>query len=166
MAFEQVTMRLADGQEFGPVPLATLLDWHREGRVPLDAAIIDAVTGEVRPVAEFPAFTIPPPPLPGMPGTPVPTAPGPVTTADHIIPTRNPNSLWAYYLSLAGLVCCFLPVGPVAIVLGARGLKDAKRVGVGRTHSLVGIIAGSFDSLLFLIVWALIITGLVVSFRL
>ena len=159
MAFEQVTMRLADGQEFGPVPLATLLDWHREGRVPPDAVIVDAITGEIRPAKEFPAFTVPPPPMPGMPGAPMPVVRGPVTATDHLIPVRNPSSLWAYYLSLGGLAVCCLPIGPVAIVFGAQGLQAAKQAGVGRTHSLVGIILGSFDTLLFLVVLILIIAA-------
>jgi hypothetical protein len=49
MAFEQVRVRLGDGQEFGPVAWSAMLQWHQEGRVPADAHLVDHVTGEARP---------------------------------------------------------------------------------------------------------------------
>lgn len=53
MAYEQVRMRVRDGQEFGPVTWGALLEWRRAGRVPDDAVIIDHPTGESQPALAF-----------------------------------------------------------------------------------------------------------------
>lgn len=151
MAFEQVLLRTADGQEYGPITMPELLRWHQEGRVPADAALVDCATQEVRPVSAFPALAISPPPTGQGINTSVPSS------TDHLIPTKNPKALIAYYCGVFGLVCC-IPLGPVALGFGIISLRDAKTIGVGRTHALVGIILGSLETLVGLpaiILWLL-----------
>jgi len=155
MAFEQVKLRLPDGQEFGPAPFMTAVQWHREGRVPREAWLIDAMSGESRPVMDFPALAVAPPPMPGMPNMPMP-GPAPITASDHLIPVKNPSSLAAYYISIVGMLCV-LPIGVVALIFGIKGVKYAKVVGVGRTHSWVGIILGGLETLGFLGFWIFIL---------
>lgn len=64
MAFEQVRVRLTNGQEFGPVSWSAMLQWRQEGRVPDDAALVDTETGEARPVASFPELAVQVAPVP------------------------------------------------------------------------------------------------------
>jgi hypothetical protein len=146
MAFEHVKLRTFDGQEYGPVSMQELIRWHAEGRVPHWATVIDVHTGERRPVRDFPALVIPPPPLSN---TPAATSPTQQHAINHLIPTGNSSSLVAYYCGIFGVIPCLSPVlGPIALLFGISGLSVAKKINVGRTHSLVGIIAGSLEILL------------------
>ena len=64
-----------------------------------------------------------------------------------LIPTKNPSALTAYYLGIFSIIPCLaIPIGIAAVVLGVRGLKLVKQYPEvrGRTHALVGIIAGGF----------------------
>lgn len=158
MAFAQVYMRTNDGQRFGPVSMNELLKWHGERRVPEDAILIDVETNEERPVLSFPALTIPPPPMAIIP----PTAQQPqISATDHLIPAKNPNALIGYYLGVFGIALWIL--GPFALVLGIRGLINVKNVGVGRTHSLVAIILGGLDTLLFIALILFIVITFLIS---
>jgi hypothetical protein len=159
MAFEQVFLRLADGRQFGPIPFAQLGQWHAEGRVPADAAIVDAVTGEAQPVSASPALVVPPPVGGYSAAPPAPSAPSGI---DHLIPAKNPNALAAYYVSIASLLCC-IPCGPIALVLGIKGLKAAPTIGVGKTHALVGIIVGGITTLAGVLIIIFSIVGIIAS---
>ncbi|MHB9131069.1 MAG: DUF4190 domain-containing protein [Armatimonadota bacterium] len=163
MAFEQVTLRTPDGQDYGPVTMDVLMDWHRQGRVPPNGFIVDAVSGEVCPVADFPTLAIPPPPMPGSPMMVATTmAPAAPTSTDHLIPTKNPNALAAYYCGCFG-VACAIPLGPIALILGIKGLKDSERLAVGKTHAWVGIIFGGLETLAIIIGLIFLVIGLIES---
>jgi hypothetical protein len=51
MAFARIILRTADGAEYGPITREVLSQWSAEGRVPLDATLVDVETGETRPVS-------------------------------------------------------------------------------------------------------------------
>jgi len=158
MAFEQVTLRTVEGQEYGPVAMETMVQWYQAGRVPANATLVDAETGDTRPVNAFLAFQVPPPPMPAAGGVPSAAMNAP-TSLDHLVPTKNPKALIAYYTSIAGLLCCFIG-GPAALILGIMGVKDAKTLGVGRTHGIVGIILGGLETLVAIgLLIALIVSG-------
>jgi hypothetical protein len=163
MALEQVKMRTADGQEYGPVSLAELQQWRAQGRVPHDATIIDAMTGEAVPIAGVPGMNtpMPPPPMP-MAGYGAPQQP---SGMDHLIPAKNGPALASYYVGVLGLAACLL--GPLAmvsgiigIVLGSKGLKKVPEVSVGKTHAIVGIVLGSLQTLFGLAVLVIIIVAI------
>lgn len=146
MAFEQVYLRTAQGQQYGPVEYQELLRWHQEGRVPPDAFLVDTITGEAQPVRNFPALAIAPPPMPGAPGMPMPMQQRPPSGINQMIPTQNPMALWAYYCSIFGLLCCAI-LGPVSLILGILGLRDSDRTGVGKGHAITGIVLGGIETL-------------------
>ncbi len=147
MAFEQVTLRYANGQEYGPASWAQLVQWRMDGRVPDDAIIVDVATGMTQPVMTFaqlaalaPSSLVPPTPAAGP-------AAGP-SISDHLIPMKNPPSLVAYYCGIFGLIPCFTVVlGPVALIAGIIGLRKAREREVGFTHALTGVIIGSLETL-------------------
>ena len=106
-----------------------------------------------------PNYTPPPIPDPVRPAPPIPypmhhTA----TTADNtlggLIPTKNSNALIAYYLGVFSIIPCFGPLlGIAAFILGLKGLRFAKEhpEAKGKTHAWVGIVAGGFFGLLYLL---------------
>ncbi len=93
-----------------------------------------------------------PDPQRSAPPIPLPTHAGPATgTGDNtlggLIPTRNQNALWAYYIGLFSLVpVAGLIMAPAAVVLGVKGLRLAKSspTAKGATHAWVGIVCGGF----------------------
>jgi hypothetical protein len=65
-----------DGKEYGPIDLATLQEWAREGRVAGQTQVWDSRTGQWQPaaqIAEMAAAFSPPPPAPAT----APTGPAP-----------------------------------------------------------------------------------------
>lgn len=145
MAFEQVNLRMPDGQIYGPVAMTEMLQWHVEGRVPPDGVLIDAVTGEERPVRAFAALTVPPPPM-ALPGA---AAAGAPSGMDRMIPVKNTQALIAYYCGIFGLIPCVAPfLGIVALVLGILGLRKVEETGVGRGHAIAGIVLGGLELLI------------------
>lgn len=147
MAFEQVMLRTADGQEYGPATMEMVAQWRREGRVPPEAVLADVVTGETRPLADFPLLVIPPPPMPGGPAVAGAPAAAP-SGMDHLIPTKNPNALVAYYCGVFGIIPCFSPIlGPLALILGFLGVRDHRRLNVGKAHAIAGIVLGALETL-------------------
>jgi hypothetical protein len=80
-----------------------------------------------------------PPPLPvdvRQPDSFVPT----------LIPYRNPKALISYYCGVFALIPCVgLALGPVALVLGIMGAREAaaKPQAKGMAHAVVGIVLGS-----------------------
>ncbi len=71
-----------------------------------------------------------------------------------MIPDKNPSALTAYYLGIFSIIPCLaIPMGVAAVVLGMKGLRLVKEQPEvrGRTHALVGIIAGGLFVLLNII---------------
>lgn len=87
-----------------------------------------------------------------------PVSPGPLQSPQYaegggvssIIPYRNGHALAGYYCGIFSLVPVFgLVLGPVALVLGVLGLKNANRdpAAKGKGHAWVAIILGSITTL-------------------
>ena len=118
MAFENVQVRLANGQQHGPIPWETLRIWVQQNRVPADATLICQSTLEQRPVSSFPDLM---------------SAPRSDDAAATIIPYRNMPALVGYYLGVFSLSACIpilgivgVGMGIAALVLGIKGLRNVK----------------------------------------
>ena len=68
---------------------------------------------------------------------------------ETLIPYKNAQALWAYYLGVFALIPCFsIPLGIAALILGIKGLKysglhpEAK----GKAHAWAGIVLGGICS--------------------
>lgn len=80
--------------------------------------------------------------------------PAPDNTLGGLIPYKNSAALTAYYLGVFSIIPCLgIPMGIAALVLGLRGLAYAKAhpEAKGKTHAWVGIIAGSFFALIYIV---------------
>ena len=112
-------LRLADGGQFGPTTIDRLVQWAREGRVPVDATVVPTGEGFPRAVLAVPELArilqVPPivqGPLPAAPDSPMAA----------IVPYRNPPALVGYYLGVFSLVPFLgLPLGPAALICGIVG---------------------------------------------
>lgn len=80
---------------------------------------------------------------------------------ETLIPYKNAQALWAYYLGVFSLIPCLgIPLGIAALILGVRGVKysglhpEAK----GKAHAWAGIILGGICSAGYvsLIVWVVL----------
>jgi hypothetical protein len=93
-----------------------------------------------------------------------PTAPPIVISSDEtmggMMPTKNGPALAAYYLGVFSLIPILgIPLGIAAFILGIKGVRkvrDHPEV-KGKVHAWVGIIAGGFFSLLYLILLGLMV---------
>jgi hypothetical protein len=85
----------------------------------------------------------------------------PQGTFDNLIPTKNPSALIAYYLGVFSIVCGIL--APFALGLGIKGLNDIKKQpGLpGKAHAMVGIIAGAIFTLLYAVLFVIIVLAFV-----
>ena len=81
-----------------------------------------------------------------------------------LIPYKNAQALIAYYCGVFSIIPCFI-IGIVALVLGIRGLKFAKQhpEAKGRAHAWIGILAGGFFGIVYLIVTILGIVSAVAA---
>ncbi|MCZ6834901.1 MAG: DUF4190 domain-containing protein [Planctomycetota bacterium] len=139
-------VRNADGSEYGPADLDTIVQWTREGRIAREALLIPVDGGEAISVFAVPR-------LASILDTP-PTIPEPLTPPDDplsgMIPYKNPPALIGYYI---GLFSCFpfigIIVGPMAIVLGIKGLRRRKKDPrcKGSAHAWIAIITGIIGTL-------------------
>ena len=67
------------------------------------------------------------------------------STMGGLIPYKNAQALWAYYLGIFSLIPCVgIPLGIAALILGIRGLKygDLHPEARGKGHAWTGIILG------------------------
>jgi len=81
---------------------------------------------------------------------PAPAAVSTPSSGSALIPTGNPQALTGYYVSVGSLIPCVgLILGPLAIVLGSKGLKSYNENPAvkGKAHALVAIILGSLTAL-------------------
>jgi hypothetical protein len=91
-----------------------------------------------------------PPNLSSTPSQPPLAAPNgaPAIQGDNtggVIPYKNPQALFAYYIGLFALIPLLgLAMGPAAVVLGLRGLKYHRENPVvkGQAHAWIGIVLG------------------------
>lgn len=137
------TVRLKNGQEFGPAAMDLILQWGREGRVPADATLVDDSGAEV-PVLESPELAriiqAPPTALSGE----IPDAAGGEGPA--LIPTKNPHALVGYYLGILALVPLVGPfAGIPAVILGSLGIRKVRQNPKvhGMAHAIIAIVLGA-----------------------
>jgi hypothetical protein len=150
-------VRLSNGQEFGPAPMATIIEWAQQRRVPVDALLVPSDGSAARSVLSDEK-------LRGFIQAP-PTAPtGPLqqpssSAASVIIPTANPCALAGYYVAVFSIVA--FPLAPVALVLGIIGLRARlKRPEVhGMAHAIVAIVVGFLISAAAFTVAALLVAN-------
>jgi uncharacterized RDD family membrane protein YckC len=146
MAFENVRVRLPDGQEFGPVAWSAMLQWHQEGRVPADAHLVDHATGEARPASMFPA-------LQRIAVTPVDTfvPPTPVPGSYQGVPRRyqevevlEPAGFWLRVVAVLIDGILLAVVGGItgAIVGGILGASNADEDTIEAFSGLIGLAIG------------------------
>lgn len=67
------------------------------------------------------------------------------STMGGLIPYKNAQALWAYYLGIFSLIPCVgIPLGIAALILGIRGLNfaDLHPEARGKGHAWTGIILG------------------------
>jgi hypothetical protein len=154
MAYETVLVRLANGQQHGPIPWETLRVWVQQNRVPADATLICQTTQEQRSVASFPELV---------------SAPRSDDAAATLIPYRNKPALIGYYLGVFSLSACIpilgivgVGMGIAALVLGVKGLRNVKAnpTAKGTVHAWIAIVCGTLFSLAGLAINALVIIGL------
>jgi hypothetical protein len=145
METHQYNIRLSDGREFGPAPMELLAQWAREGRIPIDAHIVDAATREMRPVLAEPALQsiLQAPPTVSTGLRMLDNGPGSV-----LIPTKNPAALTGYYIAVFSIIAGPL-LGIPAVILGVIGLRNRSRNPQihGAAHAWVAIILGGLITL-------------------
>jgi hypothetical protein len=82
---------------------------------------------------------------------PPPTYGGPPQPA----PAANNSGVWALVFGLVGLLCCCLPFGIPAVILGRQAQSHGRRSGLAQA----GEILGYFDLALFVVFLVLLATG-------
>ncbi len=158
---ETYTVQGADGTEYGPVEIDALRQWAIQGRIAPNAMIVPQGGGDGAPASAHPVIG----PIINAPPT-VRGAIPPETTGDAtggLIPYKNPPALAAYYVGIGSLVALILfplglVVGPIAVVLGIKGLRRRKREPEvkGAAHAWAGIVIGGLVALITLGVIVLI----------
>jgi hypothetical protein len=145
-------IQLRDGNRYGPAARPALLQWAREGRIPIDAMLIRRGQSEAINVLSDPELA----PIVQAP----PTAPTGLRSTEPrstsaMIPAGNPSALIGYYFAVLGVLAP--GVGLIAIVLGIFGLRRVRRYPAvkGTAHAWVAILGGAFVT----IVWTFIIIG-------
>ena len=132
-----------DGKEYGPIDLATLQQWAREGRLVRDSKVWDSRTGgwlqggDISDLAAaFGSASTQPPAT--TPAIPAPLAPSSTLTATT---QTNVLAIWSLVLSLLGFCCTLLPIA--GIVCGIVALSQIKaRREDGRGMAIAGIVIG------------------------
>jgi hypothetical protein len=83
-------------------------------------------------------------------------APPPPTYGGHPQPAPAGNSgVWALVFGLVGLLCCCLPFGIPAVILGRQAQSHGRSSGLAQA----GEILGYFDLALFVVFLVLLATG-------
>lgn len=133
-----------DGEEYGPVDLATLQEWARQHRISTSTRVWDSRIGNWQPAAQIAeladALGIAPEPPAVRPMTPPP------------VPRINVLAVWSLSLAIVGLGCCGCS-SFVAIILGIISLSQIKeRHEGGRGLAIAGVAVGIFSILLNILV--------------
>ena len=145
----QITVRLVNGETFGPIDREGLMAWVREGRIPMDAMLESSDgTPSVRASddPEIQAYLNAPPVRP----VPVGHAPPPDSGVTTLIPYRNGCALAGYYTSIGSLVPVVgLALGPIAFILGILGFRQYRRTPEvkGAVHAWIAILLGGLTAL-------------------
>lgn len=144
-----VTLQFSDGRTFGPAPMETIVEWARQGRIPVDARLSDGSSPPIlagqHPLLSAHAVAASPPTQPGVMASAPTDSP-----ISGLIPYRNAPALVGYYISVGSLIPILgLILGPTAVILGIYGVKayknDNRRKGMA--HAIVAISLGSLTTL-------------------
>lgn len=158
-------VRLRDGSEFGPADIDTIVQWAHENRIPRDALLVPDSGGEPCSVLAVPRLAAILAAPPTAPRTAPPATDEPLS---GLIPYRNPAALTGYYL---GIFSCFpvigLVLGPLAIVLGVRGLRRLRREPdrKGTVHAWIAICTGMLGTLFGILFALIMIPPLIAAYR-
>jgi hypothetical protein len=130
-----------DGKQTqGPLGLADLQNLYAGGRLPAETQVCAEGAQEWQSAAA----------VLGRPGTPPPPPPLPMQgdQTGGVIPYKNPQALFAYYLGIFSLIPALglIPAVP-AVILGILGLRKRKKNPVikGAVHAWIGIIIGGLS---------------------
>ncbi|MBI5687106.1 MAG: DUF4190 domain-containing protein [Verrucomicrobia bacterium] len=140
-----VTFRIigGDGQEYGPVDLATLQEWIRQRRVAAPTKVWDSRTGNWQPAVQIPELAQ------ALGIAPLP--PAVIPPLSFAVPRTNTLAVWSLSLAVFGLNCCGCLSVP-AIILGAISLSQINTRGEGgRGLAIAGIAIGIFSLVLSLL---------------
>jgi hypothetical protein len=94
------------------------------------------------------------------------TAGQPLTTMDHVIPTKNPPALISYYMGIFSIMPILgAALGVVAIVFGVNGVRKLKEEPnlPGKTHAYVGMGCGTLGLLINLVIIGSVVMGIMAS---
>lgn len=141
-------VRTPDGGTHGPVAMPQLVQWWKQGLIPIGAVVVDQATGASHEPARLLAHV-------GPAATIAPRVHGDPTLVGLMIPS-NGFALASYYIGvftpLALLLFCLPAVfaGVAAVSLGVIGLLRARANPQlrGRKHCWAGIILGAVFGLL------------------
>lgn len=135
-------VRVAGGQEYGPADMAQLERRAQEGRIPSDAMLVPEDAREPYPAVDEPRLRVhilaPPTRSTGVVDPCAQEGPA-------LIPYKNPAALVGYYLSIFSCIPFIgLILGPIAIILGIRGLMQVSRhpLRKGTVHAWIAILFG------------------------
>jgi hypothetical protein len=153
-------IRGSDGQEYGPVDAGQIKQWITEHRVERRTPVFCDGAGDWTPLESVPEFTgvFAPAAPPVLASTP--SQPDPGGGLNVIIPYKNVRALTAYYLGVFSAIPILgMPLGLAAFFLGIYGLRFRRKnpAAGGVVHAWIGILAGGFFGLLWLV---LIIMGI------
>lgn len=168
---ETYTVRLVDGQAFGPADLETIKSWASQGRVPASATLepVDGGGGGGDPIVagehpELAGAINAPPTVGGVVGAGEPVG----DATGGVIPYKNPAALVSYYLGIASLIGVVLwgiglLISVPALILGIKGLRAYRREPRlrGQAHAWIGILTGGFFTLAHLTVIAVVVIAIV-----
>jgi GYF domain 2 len=147
-----------DQKEYGPIDAGQLRQWITQGRAYAQNLVKLEGTSQWKALNEFPEFAA----LNLMPA-PGQSAMRSNDTISTIIPYKNSPALIAYYFgvfSIIPFIGFFL--GIAGFVLGVMGLRRASRhpEAKGKVHAWIGIIAGGFFGLLYLVLIIFVVIGI------
>lgn len=139
-------VRLADGQQFGPADMPTVVQWALQGRVPEDALLVSLDGEQTRSVLSEPEIVRILRAPPTVPSVNIQQRAS--IGAPGLIPYSNPKALIGYYLSIGGLIPLIgLPLAIAAVICGIMGFKAwrADHAIKGPVHAWVAIILGGLE---------------------
>jgi hypothetical protein len=138
----------ADQKEYGPITADQVRQWIFEGRINAQTKVWTEGSGVWKAVGELPEFAaiLPAssaPPAPGAPATIAMAPPGPKTSQ---------LAVWAMITGILSMLCCFIPIGPIPIILGAVALPQIKNNPQmqGSGFAIAGIVMGILALLVFI----------------
>jgi len=148
-------VRLANGRQFGPADMCTIVQWALQGRVPEDALLVSLDGEQTRSVLSEPEIVRILRAPPTVPSANIQQRPS--IGAPGLIPYSNPKALIGYYLSIGGLIPFLgLPLAIAAVICGLMGFKAwrADHAIKGSVHAWVAIILGGLEIAAYIVLVA------------